>query len=681
MISLLSFGLAAKSKAPSRISIGTDNLTLTMCADASDAYYILKDNPDASHPGTDFWRLILDDGLRVEMPVRSSRQKGTAICKDGVLTVTYDELVNDDGNVFPVRLVIKVVKEGELLKFSPYIENNTQNVRVNECFCPIVDVAKLYGEPSKDALYWPTGLGRKVMNPIGALERAGLSGANTTGLRDNEESAMHLVYPRASMGWFGIQSGDKFLYTAAADKDMHLCFLSVRHRIGDGKNVMTTIDHMPLLRPGDKIQVPDAVCGLFDGDWRKGADIYRAWADKNFFKVTEGKKWMQDMAGWMRITPRAQNGTVRYEFKELPRLYEEARACGLNGLFMFAWWKEGMDRGYPDYHEPYPGAFDELAESVKKIEEMGGHFILVCNAHFVDPTSDFYQKHGKEVELLDSYGNTARRIYAYCGLGEFHSAYGAPQFNVACFGSETWRKQVLSQLRFMGDRLGVDCVFADCVGGCPSEPCFNTAHDHGYHPDGIWTYGQRQFFDEALKYAMDNGKVFGTEVVTDIAASKTHFIHGLVTADFRVRSDYFPALFRYTYPEVITSLRKIQDSQDDFASRFKYALTQGLRMDACLYGCRRSIADDPKYCEVVKFYTGKLNEWGKYFYHGRYTVIDNSELPWYVKRGEFLSPDGKTVLRVLFNASSKTVKACGTTIEGLGMEFREFPIDEYPVSK
>jgi uridine kinase len=36
-------------------------------------------------------------------------------------------------------------------------------------------------------------------------------------------------------------------------------------------------------------------------------------------------------------------------------LYKTGMKYGINTLFLFAWWKEGMDRAYPKYEEPYEG--------------------------------------------------------------------------------------------------------------------------------------------------------------------------------------------------------------------------------------------------------------------------------------------------------------------------------------
>ena len=186
---------------------------------------------------------------------------------------------------------------------------------------------------------------------------------------------------------------------------------------------------------------------------------------------------------------------------------------------------------------------------------MGGRVILECNCHFLDPRSDFYKEHGDLVKIIDINGNEVRPSFVYYGRGEFRETYGSVQFPIVCAGTQLWRDQVVGQLKMMGD-MGADCVFADCYGGCPYQPCFNDRHEHGSRVDEEWIY-HRKFFDQALEYCNAAGKVLGTEVVTDIAASYTQFVHGLVNVNFKIRSEAFPQMFRYTFPEVITTERNI----------------------------------------------------------------------------------------------------------------------------
>lgn len=655
------------------------NLSFEINEHANKAAFVLNQKPNMAAKNSDFWRLILDDGLRAEIPVCSKDQKGRVTQKDDKLVIEYDQLLSEYGDTYPVKFRVTVEIAEGLLKFTPEIINNTADVRVNECFCPMADFNGLYGEKKKDVLYLPHGLGKRQENPWGLLKS--LTGNYYA--HNDREAFIHLAYPRASMGWYGVESctkkyGDKFLYVARYDDKFRHCFLTIHQTLhSDPINMMVGTDHFPMAKPGETVVVPSTVIGILDGDFRAGAKTYRAWADKTFWKTQPKEKWVKEMTGWQRIIMRSQYGEDYYTAEDLPRIYETGEKHGIHTLFLHGWWKEGMDRGYPYYNEPYSGAYKKLAKNIKKLQDMGGHIILACTSYFLDPQMDYYKEHGEYLAITDINGNEFRPSFVYPGRGEFRVSYGKVQFAICCAGTEMWRNQVLSQLKMMGD-IGADCVFPDIYGGSPYQPCFNTKHEHGNRVDEEWI-GRRKFFDQAVEYANGAGKVLATEIVTDIAASYCQFIHGLVNVDGDVDGDAFPAMFRYTFPEVITTIRGIRSSEGDFAKRLKVCLVSGLRLDTELYVCRADLSRDPKYAEQIGFYTENLDKYGDFYYDGTYTMIDHSRLPKTLRRGEYLSKDGKTVMRVLYNGSTKPAKTGGITLRPDELRYDIFNTDAYKV--
>lgn len=650
----------------------TKKLQFSINENGSAASFILTGKEDAAVSTSDYFRLILDDGLRTEIPIMSHKQTGVAKMVGDKLVVTYDKLVSEYGDTYDVKFTVTVEVENGMLKFTPAVKNNTKNVRINECFCPLADFNELYGKEEDDIIYFPNGLGTRVENPWKFMKDM----TSVWYQHDEYEIFWHYHYPRATMGWFGIESNGHFLYIGRHDEKARHCFMTVKQRIhAEPLNLMVGIDHFPMARPGEELELPSTVIGILDGDWRAGADFYRAWADKTFYKVTKKHDWVKKMVGWQRIIMRSQYGEDYYKASDLPKIYEEGAKRGIHTIFLFAWWKEGMDRNYPTYQEPYPGAFKELSDNIKKVQDMGGHIILECNCHFLDPHNPYYKEFGDEVKMLDINGNEIRPAFVYPGRGELRATYGSHQFPICCSGTERWRNQVLSQLKQMGD-LGADCVFADCFCGCPYQPCFNDRHEHGARVDEEWIY-HRKFFEEAVKYCDENDKVFAGEVVTDVAAPYTQFIHGLVNVDFKIKSNQFPQLFRYTFPEVITTERGIRDSEGASPKQMRAALTMGVRLDCELYVCRRDIGCDEGYAKMCEEYSYYMNKYSEFFFDGLFTVIDTSALPYYVKRGEFYNADKTKVLRVLYNAADNAADVLGVTLEADSLRFDVFDVNEY----
>lgn len=652
--------------------IKTEHLGFQIGDNADNACFLIDGKQCSGAADSDFWRLILDDGERTEIPVCSHRQTGS-VKKEGLsLRICYSELLSDYGDRYDISLVITVSVKDGLLEFSPAIANRTENTRVNECFCPLADFESVCGEKAGDKMYIPTGLGRRITDPWNYLE----SLTSNYYSHNDTESFLHQHYPRGSMGWFGVESGGYFLYAARYDRDMRHCFLTVRHRIHSSpSNIMLGVDHFPMLRPGETLTVPSSVIGLLEGDWRSGADKYRKWADENFYKVPEKADWVKNMSGWQRIIMRSQYGEDYYKAEDLPDVYLAGVARGIKTIFLFAWWKEGMDRNYPTYNEPYPGAYDALRESIAKIQSLGGRVILECNCHFLDPANPFYKEHGDEVKILDINGNEVRPAFVYAGMGEFRVTYGQKQFPICCCGTELWRNQVLGQLKLLNS-FGADCLFTDCYGGTPYQPCFNDKHQHGARVDEEWIW-HKKFFEKAAGYCESVGKVLATEVVTDIAASYNQFIHGNANVNCAVKTDAFPEMFRYTFPELISTCRGIRDEEGDFAKRLKISLLYGLRIDAELYVCRKDFRHSPAYAAAVGFCASKFDEYGSFFYDGRFTVIDTSELPYYIKRSEYYDKAGTRVLRILYNASKNEYDAGDTQLLPDEMKFEIFDLENY----
>ena len=136
-------------------------------------------------------------------------------------------------------------------------------------------------------------------------------------------------------------------------------------------------------------------------------------------------------------------------------------------------------------------------------------------------------------------------------------------------------------------------------------------------------------------------------------------------------------MFRYTFPEVITTDRGIRHSENDFDRQLRWSLTMGLRLDAELYVCRCAIDRDPKYAAEVGKYTEKLNQYADFMLRGTFTVLDSTPVPDCIKRAEYYSEDGKRILRILYNISRDSVEINGTMLADNEMRFDVFEKEDY----
>mgnify|MGYP003292970154 CR=1 FL=1 len=86
----------------------------------------------------------------------------------------------------------------------------------------------------------------------------------------------------------------------------------------------------------------------------------------------------------------------------------------------------------------------------------------------------------------------------------------------------------------------------------------------------------------------------------------------------------------------------------------------------------------PKYAAEVKRYTDTQTAYAEYLLRGKFTVLDTSPLPYYIKRGEFYSEDGTKVLRILYNAAKETTETvCGVSLRPDEMRFDIYDRESY----
>ena len=663
---VLTFGVgSAMAASRERIHIG-HKLNFSMDETARNAYFTIPGTSMKAPEKAVFWRLLIDDGLHTEIVAFSDAQSGKSSCKDGIMHICYDSIIARDGSVYNVALYIEIKEEDGLLSFQSTIENKDKRVRVNEFQCPIFEATELCGPHKSDVLYMPHATGRRLVDPWNGLKD------HTTQYMANDdlEITWAVPYPRGSMAWMGIETGGNFLYIGRHDDKIRNCIFIARRnapRLPDNK-LGLTVAHLPAVRTGEKVSIAPVTIGLLPGDWREGAAKYRAWAEKSFYKTVEKNQWVQEMNGWQRLILRSQYGEDYYTFDDLPRLYEIGRKHGIHSLFLFGWWTEGMDIGYPEYNMTQENR-EKLKENIAKVQSMGGHVILVCNANFVDTQTEYYKKHGNDVTRIDMYGN---QYYVENGFSEYsvmRRLYGARQFRHICYGSKEWQAQLIRQGEFMKE-FSPHCIFYDILGAQPNSPCFNEKHEHGTRVDEDWIH-RREVFERLVKLCDED--VLATEIVVDIASAYTQFIHshdGFTPRDITER--YFPQMFRQTFPEVILSNRGARDESDGYDRQLKIAFLMGMRFDVEIFRCRGHLDDVPAYANLVAELNRKRQQYKDFLIYGKFSLSDRNLLPKDLYCTEYESSNGKQRLRILFNDTEKPVKYRDVTLNPAEMRFDIF---------
>ena len=641
------------------------SLTLLLSAEGDHVAWLCPGTPLQESPRADFWRCYADDGYEREMTVRSSRQSGKTVLDGDTLTVTYDRLIADNGRVFDVCLTVTVtacvsVRPGFL--FRGRIDNRSGGqLRINELQLPLIDLRHGCGERTEDdVLYQMNGLGWKTPDPWNRIR----SVCHTEYIAsDNHVVWNAMRYPGdAAMSWFGLQTGDRFLYLGRHSPVLHICAMAagVSPRNADPR-LLLTISQFPFAKSGESVTVSDIFLSLCDGDWTAGSDIYGTYARETWYHPPKLPGWVKRITGWQRIILRHQFGEIQFRYSDLPKVYRNGERYGLNMLMVFGWWKGRFDNGYPVY-EPDDGlgGAEELSKAIQEIRAMGGYVALYTNGQLIDVNTDYYRTVGKDVCRIDIDGNDYRDHYRFGNDGLTLRAFGYKSFVTACPANEEWQRMLLEHEKLKFD-FGCDSAFFDQIGGAAPLPCFNESHLHGPRPDACeeWRVEAfRRMFD-----ACPEGKAIGTEMVNDMILPYVHYIHGIQTGAVYVPGN-FPQMFQRTFPEVVQTDRFVHDDKTGTDAALGHAFVRGYRFDVSPWRGRTQLSELPSLAEKIGRILALKKAYAAYFYDGRQVFDQTPDLPACIGYGMFEHADGSSRILALWNNSDReqTFPAAGKTI-------------------
>ncbi len=606
----------------------------------------------------DFWRAHLDMGFaggNREMGVYSSMQDTPEVTEspDGMV-IFYPCLKADDGSVHNISLTLTVKNEGDRLVFGANMENNS-SVRFNELQYPFFDFLSLNGALKDDVLYLPNGLGRRIPDPHRYVETC-----HTEYMAADYKNIKALFeYPAAlSMPWWGFQSGEYFMYMGCHNEECRWATFTMYcepREQADSPYLCACISSYPVLDSGESIVYGDFVVAVREGDWRKGADIYKESASRYLKPITRSDS-VKRLNGWQRIIMKHQHGEIFHRYADLPRVYLEGKKYGIDMILLFAWWQEGMDNGYPNYQpDELLGGEQALRDAIKEINDMGGKVILYANGHIIDVATDYYRTEGYKYTMKDLEQNEYREFYMFSNNGTLLT-HGHKCFVNGCHGTEEWRNK-LYELERRHLSLGSNGTFFDQL-CCAFRLCFDSTHTHGKRID-LDGQLRTETVTEMRKMVDGDKYTFGTEGVMDRVSVQVDYVHGCGEAMTYTPKAY-PYIFRYVFPDIPVSNRFLHDQCKDWEKHLNYAFVFGLIFDVALYRAQaKSIEVCHDYAVYVKKIIDLREPYRAFFTDGAFDLPD-MDIPAGVWAAKY-TLGGKSILAV-WNDSGKTETVCGEKI-------------------
>lgn len=183
----------------------------------------------------------------------------------------------------------------------------------------------------------------------------------------------------ATMGWLDFYGANGGLYFKVGDVEPLPQTALVAQSDPQTHRLTLGIERWSLAWPGERWTPGPAGVAVHAGDWHRAADLYRAWFRKTF-KLYDPPQWLTEADGYV------MSGGATYEFADLPRAIENARATGLNYIQL---WSE-MTGGDITYHafcfpNPYMGTEEELTKAISEMHARGGHIGFYLNFITGDP--------------------------------------------------------------------------------------------------------------------------------------------------------------------------------------------------------------------------------------------------------------------------------------------------------
>ncbi len=532
-------------------------------------------------PLTGLWKLTLQNTgegnsfppkLMEVQPTTAVDLKQTA----SEVTLTYSGL-QSQGRPLPVRAAFRIAVQNEAFVFSGSLTSESDEWLVRELSYPILSGIQASG--GKASVYWPESLGRCYTDPA----------------RFGQKS---FDYPsgRGSMQWFSINTPAGGLYVGCHDaarskKQFDLAF-------DKPSAAFTSSITFPVY--SRTFAVPDVLVTPYEGTWHAAAKRYRAWYDTQFTMPTL-PDWVKRDAGWYLAILKQQNGYVMWRYDEMDKLCDIADRFGFKTIGLFGWAHGGHDRLFPNWvPDDLLGGQAALKQGIERAHKRGFKIILYANATMMDATTEYYKYSGNETmavrEDQSAYTSSIRKYNSATPVVFVESSYS----------SGRWRSTMMN-LALQARDLGADGILYDQAGVKGALLNFSRIQDHTLPQESGTKYRVKMLNDirTALK-KLDPEFIIMTEATHDGVIDNIDYHHGwgigtaIEPIGFGSAEFSFPALFRYTFPELVETQRNANPM-----------ITRAEANFAAVYGLRHEI--ETRYAEDVDYVVnGKLPTAGSY---------------------------------------------------------------------
>ena len=549
------------------------------------------------HTPGELWKLIYAEGERTEIPVYSLGQSFTCRQEPRALTLTYDTL-RGDGRTLDVGLTLHFTMDDDSLAVRADIDNRDDAQVMELSITAVSGVRSLSGQPEGDAIAWPHRMGMRVPTPAFS-DLSVYAGYRKYERHDQFHTDLDNLYPAPlSMQWYDWYNGEEGLYVGSHDTSHHTVCMHVERDVKQNILRMGVIRY-PMLEKGERDQGAPIVYAPHRGDWHQGAKRYRAFMEQSGnWRAPHQPGWAKKFKGWLRVILKQHHMECNWTFDDIPRLWDETAAAGMDTLFLLGWEQGGFARRWPDYVvDKRMGGEAKLKAGIDYVHRHGGKVILFLSYSLIDHQSDYYlEGPGRQVTIKSIWGEEVPFAETYCGEGTYRKAGNPPMpMFLACPGADAWQEKMLASADVCLS-LGADGVLYD-LGGLKPYFCYDKTHNHAKPSHTCEQKAAR--FQELHDHihAAHPEDIILMEHSVDIFNQHMDIVH---SSRIVSEENDLSAMYRYTFPELVQTNRECGQDEDRYHWKAGFSFLYGLRFDMTIYRCCGSLSDIPNYAAYLK---------------------------------------------------------------------------------
>lgn len=464
------------------------------------------------------------------------------------------DALTDGNRTWKIAITIDIRPAGDAFEITGEVRNDEKGWVVCGFTGPVLN--GIQADLAAHPVLFPEGFGRR-------FDRAPAAGKIAPWKAWGRGFEISADYPsrRGTMQWCAFAGNQGGLYLGCHDATHGAKSFAVRHDPSDTSYGLA-LKHQIFCPTGGRWSLPPTVILPYEGTWHVAARHYRAWAD-TVARPIDPPAWARDASGWLLCILKQQNGEVLWDYPSLGRLCDVADARGLDILGLFGWAHGGHDHLYPDYiPDPEMGGADALRKALKAARKRGKRTILYANGQLQEIGTEFWETRGKDLTVIGRDGAPTQLTY--------HKYRNAPprHFGLGCLMTQGWYDRML-ELAIQADDLGADGILYDQLGIYEPMPCYAPGHGHPV-PSIVYASDRVRFIRRIADHmrAIDPDFIVMTEGLHDSVLDSIAMFHGCTFGAFEATpgeilarlngasaAPVFPEMFRFTFPEVMSTIR------------------------------------------------------------------------------------------------------------------------------